>query len=108
MFHTRHCRDKLTPSLNQRLAGPASRIRGTVKSFARTAVLFLAGAILFAQQDLTVQWRASLQDLEHRLAESGTNVADWRADEESVRTAVAAFAASNPDLKLQVPTELPE
>jgi iron complex outermembrane receptor protein len=73
----------------------------------------LIGAVtLVAQQDLTVQWKATLQDLEHRVAglptDGGSAVAAWREDAESLRAAVAAFATANPAMKLEVPDALPE
>ena len=62
----------------------------------RNLFLFvLAAATLWAQPDLTVQWKSSLQDLERRVAalpESGPAVAEWRADAESVRASMADFA----------------
>jgi iron complex outermembrane receptor protein len=87
-----------------------------VKSFIRTFIFYcLAGAIvLMAQQDLTVQWKASLQDLEQRLAAlppdggaAGTAAAAWSTDAESLRSSLASFAAANPGIKLQVPDALP-
>jgi iron complex outermembrane recepter protein len=85
-----------------------------VKSLVRNFILYsLAGAIaLMAQQDLTVQWKLSLQDLEQRLsglpANGGATVGDWLADAESLRSSIASFAAANPDMKIQVPGALPE
>jgi iron complex outermembrane receptor protein len=72
----------------------------------------LAGAVaLVAQQDLTVQWKTALQDLEHRLASvpagGGEAAAAWSADAESLRSALASFAAVNPGMKIQVPDALP-
>jgi len=64
-----------------------------------------------AQQDQTVQWKLSLQDLEQRLAGLPTDgsgvVADWLADAESLRSSLADFAASNPNMNIQVPAALP-
>jgi hypothetical protein len=65
---------------------------------------------LMAQQDLTVQWKTSLQDLEQRLAglpDGGAPAAAWSADAESLRSSLASFAAANPGMKLQVPDALP-
>ena len=72
----------------------------------RNILLFLfSAAALMAQQDLTVQWKASLQDLEQRAASlptgGGSTMAAWRADEEATRTSIADFAGANPGMKLQ-------
>jgi iron complex outermembrane recepter protein len=82
-----------------------------VKSFLRGFVLFslAAGTALFAQQDLTVQWKLALQDLEQRLTglpESGSAADSWRGDVESLRASVASFAAANPGMKIQTPDAL--
>jgi outer membrane receptor protein involved in Fe transport len=84
-----------------------------VKSVVRTFIFYcLAGAIaLLAQQDLTVQWKTTLQDLEQRLtvvpADGGAAGAAWTADAESLRSSLASFAAANPGMKIQVPDALP-
>src|SRR5579871_773396 len=74
--------------------------------------LLVLGCLAFAQPDLTVQWKTALRDLEQRLAslpaDGSAASAAWRADEEALRTSVAAYAAANPDLKLQVPDALPD
>jgi len=80
-------------------------------TFARKVVLYLAaGAVaVLSQQDLTVQWKTSLQDLAQRLnAAEGSAAAAWRSDAESVRSSIATFAAANPSKKIQVPAPLPE
>src|SRR5580704_9365367 len=79
----------------------------------RIIVFCFAGAVsLMAQQDLTVQWKASLEDLEQRLAglpaDGGAAAAGWRADAEALRTSMSSFASSNTAIKLQVPDALPE
>ncbi len=75
-------------------------------------LFFASAVILLAQQDLTVQWKASLQDLEQRVAglpaDGSGPVAEWRADAEALRSSIASFAAANPNLKLQVPGALPD
>ncbi len=81
-------------------------------SFVRTLVLFFlaCAAVLLAQQDSTVQWKTSLQDLEQRLANlpaDGSQLDAWRTDAEALRADIAAFAGSNPALKIQVPDALP-
>src|SRR5579872_1840312 len=84
-----------------------------MNSFARKLILYaLTGAfvLLLAQQDQTVQWKQSLQDLEHRLAAlpAQTGSGGLRSDAEALRSALADFAATHPEMKLQVPEALPE
>src|SRR5208283_2826339 len=85
-----------------------------MKNFIRNVIFCsLIGAVtLVAQQDLTVQWKATLQDLEHRVAglptDGGSAAAAWREDAESLRSAITSFAASNPQMNIQVPEALPE
>ncbi len=83
-----------------------------MKSLVRNFILYClaGGMVLMAQQDLTVQWKTSLQDLEQRLAglpDGGAPAAAWSADAESVRSSLASFAAANPGMKIQVPDALP-
>jgi iron complex outermembrane receptor protein len=84
-----------------------------LKSFVRNLVLFcVTSALAVAQQDLTIQWKTSLQDLEQRLsnvpADASPAAASWRADEEALRSSIASFAAANPDMKIPVPAPLSE
>lgn len=78
--------------------------------FARLA--FLAAAMvsaLNAQQDSTVQWKTTLQDLERRIAAlppSGPAVDEWRSDAEALRTSIAELAEANPAMKINVPEPL--
>jgi len=71
----------------------------------------LSSVNTFAQQDSTVEWKLSLQDLEHRLASlSAGNTAGiemWRADAENLRTDLASFAATHSDIQIDVPDALP-
>ncbi len=81
--------------------------------FRSFAVCSLIGAIaLLGQQDLTVQWKVSLDDLERRLTgltvETGSTLEELRLDTESLRSSIASFASSNPDMKIQVPAALPD
>ncbi len=64
---------------------------------------------LLAQQDSTVQWKTTLQDLEHRLTalpSEGAPVEAWRSEAEALRADIVSFADSNPGLKLQLPEAL--
>jgi iron complex outermembrane recepter protein len=76
------------------------------------AALFVCGtSLIWAQQELTVQWKLTLQDLEQRLAtlpDSGEAVAAWRDDAEALRSAIAEFARANPADGIEVPRALPE
>lgn len=70
---------------------------------------FIAAVSMVAQQDQTVQWKSSLQDLQQRvpgLPDSGGALADWRADAEALRVSLASFGAANPAMNLQVPGAL--
>ena len=74
--------------------------------------VLLGSVSAFAQQDSTVEWKASLQDLEHRLAGlSGGNAAvmeAWRADAEELRASLASFAAIHPEMQIETPEALAE
>ena len=73
----------------------------------------LTGAVrLSAQQDSTVQWKLSVQDLDRRLpALSPDNASDieaWRTDAEDLRTSLASFATAHPEMQIEIPEPLPE
>jgi iron complex outermembrane receptor protein len=76
------------------------------------AMMMVSAISVFAQQDSTVEWKASLQDLEHRLpANSGGSssaVEAWRANAEELRSSLAAFAAVHPEMQIEVPEPLAE
>ena len=71
--------------------------------------LLIAGA-LFAQQDRTVEWRASVIDLERRMSAlagaTGASAEAWRADAEDLRASLVQFAESRSDLSLHLPPAL--
>src|SRR5580658_10478507 len=70
------------------------------------ALLVCGASLIWAQQELTVQWKLTLQDLQQRLAalpDSGEAVAAWRDDAEALRTAIAEFARANPADGIEVP-----
>src|SRR5215470_13678340 len=74
------------------------------------ALSLLAVAVLALGQDLTVEWKASLSDLERRLPglpAEGTAVDNWRSDAEALRSSIASAAASNAESKLPLPDALP-
>lgn len=84
----------------------------TLRSIATLALLTIAGVCLPAQQDLTPQWKASLIDLQRRLAAlaagGASSVDRWRADAEELRSSLAASAAARPEIGLRLPEPLPE
>ena len=67
---------------------------------------------LFAQQDQTAEWKASLNDLDRRLTslttDSGSSVEALRTDTEALRASLASFAESHPEISLKLPAALPE
>src|SRR5215813_13411157 len=77
-------------------------------------VLFLAGsANMFArQQDSTVEWKLTLQDLGQRLTgiskENSAGVESWRNDAEGLRGVLASFASEHPEMQIAVPDRLSE
>jgi len=83
----------------------------------KNAIRILAAAVCLcaymgtvaAQQDPTVAWKTSLTDLEARLPHlsGAADTAGWRADAESLRASLAAFAALHPSPALIVPGPLP-
>jgi len=78
---------------------------------ALASLIFLSAAsLLLAQQDSTVQWKSALQALEQRLAEnpasSPSALENWRADADALRSSLASFAASHPDLQVSIPAPL--
>lgn len=75
-------------------------------------IICLAPISVGAQQDSTVEWRLSLQDLERRIptlsdADPGA-INAWRSDEEALRSAVALFAEAHAGMHVAAPSALPE
>jgi hypothetical protein len=84
-----------------------------IESVAVLTLALLSCVNMFArQQDSTVEWKVTLQDLAHRLAGLGSDDAaeleSWRVDAEGLRTAVLSFAAEHPSMEIAVPGALPE
>ncbi|HWW85534.1 MAG TPA: hypothetical protein VNZ26_18185, partial [Vicinamibacterales bacterium] len=83
--------------------------------FVRTLALVgcvVAGSInAQAQQDSTVEWRLSLQDLERRLAtvsDADRPAVDaWRRDAEALRSSLTFFVAAHADIHVKLPPTLP-
>jgi outer membrane receptor protein involved in Fe transport len=80
--------------------------------FVLVVFVLIAPVSAFAQQESTVEWKLSLQDLERRLAgvsnENAADVEAWRADAEDLRAPLATFATAHPDMRIEVPESLPE
>jgi iron complex outermembrane receptor protein len=59
---------------------------------------------------MTVEWKASLSDLDQRLAalpmEGGPAAQGWRDDVEALRLSVASFVAAHPELGIELPKAL--
>jgi hypothetical protein len=64
------------------------------------------------QQDSTVEWKLTLQDLGQRLIgiskENSLGVESWRNDAERLRGAIASFASEHPEMQIGVPDRLSE
>jgi iron complex outermembrane recepter protein len=81
----------------------------------RTAALILLTLVLplsaFAQQDSTVEWRVTLQELETRLADlsagSTSAIQAWRTEAEDLRSALAVYSARHQEMQISIPDALP-
>jgi iron complex outermembrane receptor protein len=73
---------------------------------------FAAASVMFAQQDMTAEWKASVIDLERRMLgrtnADGSAVEEWRADAEALRLSLVLFAESHSDIPLHLPPPLDE
>jgi len=78
---------------------------------ARVTALLMLAVMAGSAQDITVEWKASLADLERRLralpAEGGTAVEIWRSDAEALRSSIASAAGPYAEAKAQLPKPLP-
>ena len=89
-------------------------MRSPLKFIIRGLILiaFSIGAITaMAQQHTTVEWKVSLGELEQRLIglpSEGAPVDAWRADAEDLRSSIASFTDSHPEIQVQLPGPLPE
>jgi iron complex outermembrane recepter protein len=81
----------------------------------RTAAIVLLTLVVplsaFAQQDSTIEWRVTLQDLASRLADlsagNTSGIQAWRTEAEELRSAVAIFAAGHQEMQIAAPDALP-
>lgn len=68
--------------------------------------------MLALQQDSTVEWKLTLQDLGQRLIglskENPAGIESWRNDAEGLRGALASFASEHPEMQITVPDRLLE
>ena len=73
---------------------------------------FAAASVMFAQQDMTAEWKASVIDLERRMHgrtdADDSAVEEWRADAEALRFSLVLFAESRSDIPLHLPQPLDE
>src|SRR5262249_26458214 len=74
--------------------------------------LVVASSIVaIAQQDSTVEWRLSLQDLDRRLSTVSSDAAPmeaWRTDAEALRASLVFFTVTHADIHVDVPPPLSE
>ncbi len=72
-----------------------------------SALLAFAACNLAAQRDMTPQWRASLNDLQRRVTAAasagGSELDAWLAEAAELRSSLASFAESRPDISINVP-----
>ena len=76
----------------------------------RAASVLIAIAAIGVGQDMTVEWKASLLDLERRLPglpDQGAGVDTWRADAEALRSSIASAVSAYPTTNIQLPESLP-
>jgi iron complex outermembrane receptor protein len=75
-------------------------------------LLFVSVSAIGQQQDSTVEWKLTVQDLEHRLIglsrENPAGIDAWHVDADGLRDAVASFASGHPEIQIVVPDRLPE
>src|SRR5215472_9099464 len=88
--------------------------RAIIFSSIASIFLLIAGSVnMFArQQDSTVEWKLTLQDLGQRLVgiskENPAGIESWRNDAEGLRASIASFASEHPEMQIAVPDRLPE
>lgn len=84
--------------------GVVFKITRSIASFSLTLIVLpLFTGAAFAQQDMTADWKASLNDLDRRIKNASTAVEPLRADVEQLRASLASFAAAHPDMSLKIP-----
>lgn len=74
------------------------------KTIALLLSVLVWAASVAAQEHITVEWKLALRDLERDLTHASPEL--WRANAESLRNAIASFAAAHPGI--DAPAPLPE
>jgi hypothetical protein len=100
---------------------PQREVQTPVTKFRRYLVFLIASVVLLLivsvnmfglQSDSTVEWKLTLQDLEHRLVglskENPAGIEAWRTDADALRNAIASFASEHPETEIAPPDRLPE
>lgn len=86
-------------------------MRGTALTLLRVVMPLIAMIGMAQGQDMTVDWKASLSDLERRLpglaAEGGPGTDAWRSDAEALRSSIISASSSTADSAAQLPEALP-
>ena|ERR1700676_312943 len=76
------------------------------------AMLFAAAGMLFAQQDITAEWKIALNDLERQISvlttDESSAAAVTRDGAEALRASLISFSASHSEIPLHIPESLPE
>jgi TonB-dependent Receptor Plug Domain len=76
------------------------------------AVLFAAAGMLFAQQDITAEWKLALNDLEREISvlttDENSAAAVARDGAEALRASLVSFSAFHSEIPLHIPESLPE
>ena len=87
-------------------------MNGIVRNILFFVLVLIVPSYVFAQQDSTVEWKLSLQNLGHRLASlsagDASGMAAWRADAEELRSSLNSFAESHTEMQIEIPESLPE
>ncbi|MBV8847499.1 MAG: TonB-dependent receptor [Bryobacterales bacterium] len=87
-------------------------MRRAAQVFLCAISLLTVPMLLQSQQDMTVEWKASLASLDQRLtalaSDPGPAGESWREEAEALRLSIATFAAAHPELGLEIPGALPE
>jgi iron complex outermembrane recepter protein len=84
----------------------------TFRTVLLVTLTLIGASSAFAQQDSTVEWKVTLQDLTTRLADLSADntsaIQSWRTDAEQLRTSITIFAASRPEMDIDTPEPLPD
>ena len=85
------------------------RSRASGAGLLRAVISLIAAAAIVLGQDLTVEWKTSLSDLERRLpgltGAGGAGVEAWRSDAEALRSSISSSLSANS--QVEIPAALP-